>query len=180
MHKLDRGMSKVSLRRLLSKLTALALSTSAVGPAAAEPVRDPAWSTEPTDFDDSELDAHLPIDRGQVDPHDAAVALGRSLALALGELRPLSATHLATTWSLSDDPLRRLAVAYALEWTFPLVGDALVIDHLSRDGDPVVRAASARAAWVRRRTGGDPGVLARLSDDPDPQVRAVALSAGSV
>jgi len=173
-------MSKVSLRRLLSKLTALALSTSAVGPAAAEAVRDPAGSTEPTDSDDSELDASLPIDRGQVDHRDAAVALGRSLALALGELRPLSATHLAATWSLSDDPLRRLAVAHALEWTFPLVGDALVIDHLSRDGDPVIRAATARAAWVRRRTGGDPGVLARLSHDPDPQVRAIAVSARSV
>lgn len=173
-------MSKVSLRRLLSKLTALALSTSVLGPAAAEPARDPAGSTGPTDIDDGELDANLPIDRGSVDHRDAAVALGRSLALALGELRPLSATQLAATWSLSDDPLRRLAVAYALEWTFPLVGDALMIDHLSRDGDPVVRAATARAAWVRRRTGGDPGVLARLSRDPDPQVRAVALSARSV
>ena len=161
-------MSKVSLRRLLSKLTALALSTSTVGPAVAEPVHDPAGSTGPTEFDDVELDANLPIDRGQVDYRDAAVALGRSLALALGELRPLSATHLAAEWSLSDDPLRRLAVAYALEWTFPLVGDALVIDHLSRDVDPEVRAATARAAWVRRRTGGDPGVLARLSRDPDP------------
>jgi hypothetical protein len=179
MHTICQGdMSKVSLRRLLSKLTALALSTSAIGPA--EAVRDPAGSTGPTDSDDSDLDANLPIDPGQVDHRDAAVALGRSLALALGELRPLSATHLAATWSLSDDPLRRLAVAYALEWTFPLVGDALVIDHLSRDGDPVVRAATARAAWVRRRTGGDPGVLARLSEDPDPQVRAIAVSARSV
>lgn len=175
-------MSKVSLRRLLSKLTALALSTSAVGPAAAEPVQDTAGSTSPTDATDGEdgdLDASLAIDRGQVDLREAAVALGHSLALALGELRPLAATHLAATWSLSDDPLRRLAVAYALEWTFPLVGDALVIDHLSRDADPAVRAASARAAWIRRRTGGDPGVLARLSDDPDPQVRAIAASARS-
>ena len=86
-----------------------------------------------------------------------------------------TATHLAATWSLSDDPLRRLAVAHALEWTFPLVGDALVIDHLSRDADPQVRAASARAAWARR-PGGDPGVLARLSLDPDPAVREVATS----
>ena len=177
-------MSKVSLRRLLSKLTALALSTSAVGPAAAEPARDaggpagaPAGAPIERDVEDgdADLDANLPIDREQLEARDAAAALGRSLALALGELRPLTATHLAATWSLSGDPLRRLAVAHALEWTFPLVGDALVIDHLSRDVDPQVRAASARAAWARR-PGGDPGVLARLSLDPDPEVREVASS----
>src|SRR6188474_1988518 len=133
-------MSKVSLRRLLSKLTALALSTSAVGPAAADPVR-----AVPVDVEDSDLDAGLQIDREQLDADDAAAALGRSLALALTELRPLSATQLVASWALSGDALRRLAVAHALEWTFPLVGDALVIDHLSRDGDPAVRAATARA-----------------------------------
>lgn len=169
-------MSKVSLRRLLSKLTALALSTSAVGPATAEPVRDDARDDARLDVEDGDLDADMTIDRGHVDTRDAALALGRGLALALGELRPLSATHLVATWSLSEDPLRRLAVAHALEWRFPLVGDALVIDHLSRDADPEIRAASARAAWARRPSGGDPGVLARLSTDPDPEVRAVATS----
>jgi hypothetical protein len=185
-------MSKASLRRLLSKLTALALSTSAVGPAAAEVVRDPAGLDAPCSRDaedgadtcdaDVDFDASVPIDREHLDAHDAAAALGRSLAMALdpiGGMRRLSATHLAATWSLSDDPLRRLAIAHALEWSFPLVGDALVIDHLSRDRDPAIRAAAARAAWVRRHTGGDPGVLARLSHDPDPVVRAVAGSARS-
>jgi hypothetical protein len=167
-------MSHVPLRRLLSKLTAIALSTSAVGPAAAA---EPSVENIGRDIDDGELDADVTIDRDPRDPRDAAAALGRSLALALGELRPLSATHLVATWSLSDDPLRRLAVAHALAWTFPLVGDALVIDHLSRDGEPAIRAASARAAWARRPTGGDLGVLARLSHDPDPQVREVAASA---
>ncbi len=171
-------MSKVSLRRLLSKLTALALSTSAVGPAAAavDAMREPAGLDAP-DAEDSDFDASVPIDREHLDAHDAASALGRSLARALGEMRPLSATHLAATWSLSIDPLRRLAVAHALEWTFPLVGDALAIDHLSRDGDPEIRAASARAAWARRKTGGDLGVLARLNHDPDPVVRAGAAAA---
>jgi hypothetical protein len=165
-------MSKVSLRRLLSKLTAIALSTSSVGPAAAaDPARDAV------DVEDVDLDADLAIDSGQLETRDAAATLGRSLALALGELRPLSATQLVANWSLSDDPLRRLAVAHALTWTFPLVGDALVIDHLSRDGEPAIRAASARAAWARRSTGGDLGVLARLSHDADPQVREVATSA---
>lgn len=161
-------MTKVSLRSLLSKLTAIAaLSTSA------------SAAPAPSDADDVDLDAALQIDREQVDPEAAASELGRSLARALAEVRPLSATYLAASWSLSGDPLRRRAVAHALEWSFPLVGDALVIDHLSHDADPAIRAAVARAAWVRRRTGGDLGVLARLSHDPDPAVRAVATSARS-
>src|SRR5262249_20361116 len=146
----------------------------------AEPPREAAGPVgSDVEDSDADLDASLTIDREQVSSRDAAAALGRNLALALGELRPLTATHLAATWSLSDDPLRRLAVAHALEWTFPLVGDALVIDHLSRDADPQVRAASARAAWARRSAGGDPGVLARLSGDPDPQVREAAASVRS-
>ncbi|HEY0193170.1 MAG TPA: hypothetical protein VGC42_18765 [Kofleriaceae bacterium] len=172
-------MSKASLRRLLSKLTALALSTSAAGPAAAAqareaPVAELACDAVSCDLD---FDASVPIDREHLDPQDAAIALGRSLALAMGPrggMRRLSATHLAATWALSDDPLRKLAVGHALEWAFPLVGDDLVIDHLSHDGDPAIRATAARAAWTRRPTGGDLGVLARLSHDPDPQVRAIA------
>ncbi|HSS00088.1 MAG TPA: hypothetical protein VLM79_23690 [Kofleriaceae bacterium] len=188
-------MSKVSLRNLLSKLTAIAaLSTPAAGASAAagapvEPAREPPATDEPgrgsaaewqrgvVDADDTDLDPALQIDREQLDGPAAAAALGRSLALALAEVRPLSATYLAASWSLSVDPLRRQAVAHALEWAFPLVGDALVIDHLSHDADPAIRAAVARAAWARRHTGGDPGVLERLSGDPDPAVRAVATSA---
>lgn len=169
-------MSKVSLRHLLSKLTALALSTSAVGAAAADPRHEPP-GFDAVDADDGDLDASLQIDREHLDAEDAASALGRSLAMALGGMRPLSATHLAATWSLSSDSIRRLAVAHALEWTFLLVGDALMIDHLSHDSDPAIRVATARAAWARRQSGGDPGVLARLNHDPDPEVRAVAASA---
>src|SRR4051812_24630980 len=119
----------ISLRRLLSKLTALALSTAA--PASAQPV------------DDVELDASLTLDREHLDPHDAGLTLGRGLALAIYEMRPLSATHLAATWALSTDPVRRLALAHALEWAFPLVGDAMVLDHLAKDSDPKIRAATA-------------------------------------
>jgi hypothetical protein len=179
------NMSKVSLRRLLSKLTALALSTSAVGPAvaAARPCPEVDISAsetgDPPDLDDSDFDASLPIDREHLDPRDAACVLGRSLALALGDMRPLAATHLVATWSLSSDAVRRLAVAHALEWRFPLVGDAVAIDHLSRDPDPQIRVAAAQAAWSRRSTGGDLGVLARLSGDGDPTVRAVASAARS-
>lgn len=157
-------MLKISLQRLLSKLAILAATAS---PALAAPtdraVPDPALICEGT------------IDAENVDRRDAAALLGRNLAIALERMRPLEATHVATRWALSPDSLRRVGVARALEWAFPLVGDDLVIDHLSRDPDPAIRAACARAAWIRRATGGDPGVLDRLADDIDPDVRAIAL-----
>lgn len=152
----------ISLRRLLGKLTALALSTAA-----------PASAHATVADDDVELDATLTLDREHLDTRDAGLTLGRGLALAIHEMRPLSATHLAATWALSEDPVRRLALAHALEWAFPLVGDAMVLDHLSRDTDPQVRAATARAAWARR----DHTLLGRLVDDPDPDVRAIAATA---
>lgn len=102
---------------------------------------------------------------------------GRQLAVLLSDLRPLAATHMATTWALAPEPERRTAVAQALEWPFPLFGDAAIIEHLSHDPEPVIRAACARAAWARRTTGGDSGVLARLVDDPDPEVRGIAARA---
>lgn len=163
-------MSKVSLRRLLSRLTTIALSTSAVGVASADTARAAPCLEECVLVED------LPIDREHLDAPDAAAALGRSLALALDRMRPLSATQIASTWALSGDQLRRLAVVHALEWTFPLVGDDVILDHLSRDPDPVIRTATARAAWARRTTGAE--VLDRLRDDPDPEVRAVADKAG--
>jgi hypothetical protein len=167
-------MRMISLRRLLSKLTVLALASS---PAAsnADPAR-PAHAC--AEEDEADLDSDVPIDREQLDPRDAATRLGRTLAQALAEMRPLRATHLATSWALSEDPLRRAAIANALEWAFPLLGDAAILDHLSFDHDPSIRAAVARGAWVRRRGGGDTGVLARLSHDPDPEVRSIAVRAG--
>lgn len=157
-------MRNVSLKRLLTKLTVLALAASPSTALAAQQT-------------DEVTDIRLTIDREHLDPTDAALVLGRSLALALDRLAPLEATHLTASWALSPDPVRRAATANALEWMFPLVGDALVIDHLSRDPDPKIRAACARAAWVRRSTGGDLGVLDRLTHDPDPDVRAIALRA---
>lgn len=162
-------MPKVSLRRLLARLTAIALSTSAVGVANADEA--------PRDAE-AELAADVPIDPDFIDPPDAAAALGRSLALAIAKMRPIEATHLVTTWAMSDDPVRRLAVAHSLEWQFKLIGDAVVIDHLARDPDPAVRLEIARAAWVRRGSADVYGALALLLEDPDPDVRAVALRAG--
>jgi hypothetical protein len=165
-------MPKISLRRLLSKLTVLALTAAPAVASAQRPV-----NAQSAFEDDADLDPSLSIDREHLDCGDAATMLGRSLAHALTEMRPLAATHLAATWALAGDPLRRAAIAYALEWAFPLVGDSLVLDHLSYDPEASIRAATARAAWVRRATGGDLGVLARLADDPDPDVRAIAARA---
>ncbi|MBA3462753.1 MAG: hypothetical protein H0T46_22540 [Deltaproteobacteria bacterium] len=155
-------MSSVTLRRLLAALTL----TTACAPAASA-----APCSEHPDLSDLEIDAE------HIDKLDAAAAIGRQLAAALSEMRPLGATQLASTWALSEHQLRRLAVAHALEWTFKLVGDDLIIDHLSRDPDREIRKEVARAAWVRRAAGGDPGVLARLAEDPDPEVRAIAARA---
>jgi hypothetical protein len=155
----------ISFRRLLSRLTTLAALSTASVPVTADAATDKC--------EDAELDANLVLDRGPLDARDAGLTLGRGLALALDEMRPITATHLAATWALSDDPVRRLALAHALEWSFPLVGDGMVLDHLSRDPDPAVRTAVARAAWVRQRHGQN-AILSRLAGDPDPAVRAVA------
>lgn len=155
-------MRKISLVRLLSKLAILAgIATPAVA-ATDRVVPDPLLVSEGF------------IDREHVDERDAAALLGRNLAIALQRMEPIEATHITSAWALSPDPMRRIGVARALEWQFPLVGDRVVIDHLSRDPDPAIRVACARAAWVRRATGGDPGVLDRLAMDVDPAVRAVA------
>ncbi|MBS1124464.1 MAG: hypothetical protein H6Q90_6692, partial [Deltaproteobacteria bacterium] len=117
-------MSKVSLRRLLSRLAAIALSTTAVGATRADPAQVQSERGEPDA--EVELTADLPIDPDFIDPPDAAAALGRSLALAIARMRPIEATHLVATWAMSEDPMRRLAVAHSLEWQFKLVGDGMV------------------------------------------------------
>jgi hypothetical protein len=157
-------MLKISLQRLLSKLAIIAATAS------------PALAATPVDQagPDPQLICDGTIDAEHVDRRDAAALLGRNLAIALERMRPIDATYVATSWAISKDPLRKLGIARALEWAFPLVGDAVVIDHLSQDADPSIRAACARAAWIRRATGGDPGVLDRLADDPDEDVRAIA------
>jgi hypothetical protein len=156
----------IPVGHILSRLTAIALAAGSA-PAAAAP-------GTARDVDDPDLEADRPIDREQLAVPVAAAELGRGLGLALERVRPLAATRLATSWALSLDPVRRLAIAHALEGMFPLVGDSIVIDHLARDPDPGIRAAAARAARARQLRGGDPGVLARLADDPDPRVRAAA------
>ncbi len=167
-------MATLKIRTVLARLAAIALTAT---PATAVAATLDARAEAAERACERQLDDDIPIDRELLDPQDAADALGRGLALAASRMRPLHATQVVAAWALSDDPLRRLAVAKSLEWQFPLVGDALAIDHLSRDPDAGIRLAAARAAWARRTVGGDPGVLARLLGDPDHEVRSVALRA---
>lgn len=130
----------ITLKRTLAKLAMLALSSS---PAAA------ATDTPDTvDSEDCELDARVPIDRGSVEARTAAAMLGQSLADALIEVPPLEATHLVTTWALSSDRLRRLAVVEALGRVTPL-GARTALAHLARDADPEVRQAAAALSAPR-------------------------------
>src|SRR5262245_8027359 len=99
-------MRTISLKSLLTKLTVLALAASP--------------STALASQADEVTDVRLSIDREHLDADNAAILLGRSLALALDRLRPLEATHLTASWALSPDPVRRAAAANALEWMFPL------------------------------------------------------------
>lgn len=192
-------MPTISLRRLLGRLAAIALSSTA-GPAMAdvdenattgrfvrggdddEPTRDrghrPSTHVLPGDprsvIDDEELDAALALDlRDGIESEDAAIALGRGLALAMQRMRPIEAMHVASTWSLSADTTRRLAVAHSLEWEFPLPAHDVVLDHLSRDPGTAVRAATARAAVAR----GTDEVIDRLAADTVPEVREIARTA---
>src|SRR5262245_25829741 len=130
----------ITLKRTLAKLAMLALSASPAAAAADTP--------DPIDSDDCELDASIPIDRGSVEARTAAVMLGRSLADALFEVPPLEATHLVTTWALSSDRLRRLAVVEALTRVMPLGGRS-ALAHLARDADPEIRFAAVALSAPR-------------------------------
>lgn len=106
---------------------------------------------------------------------DAAVPRdGHALAITLQKMAPLDATRTLATAAVDPIAEVRRAAAEALTWSFPVVGDALVLDHLARDPDPAVRLAAARAAHARRATGGLE-VLDRLSRDADPSVREAAI-----
>jgi len=160
---------RARLRALLGRLTMAAVGVSTT---AAVPGDLPSISRRGDDVASAD-DAD---DATDTDVANRA-ARAHNLAVALAHLAPIEATRTACEWALAPQMERRLAVAAALEWAFPLVGDDLLIDHLARDDEAVIRAAAARAAWARRAAGGDPGVLARLVSDPDPHVREVATLA---
>ncbi len=139
------------LRRLFGRLTAATLGAAAAGAAA----------TQATPAAAAELDD---------DPrHDAAA---HWFAISLERMEPLPATYTACQWALSPDPELRATVAASLQWPFRLVGDGLIIDHLSRDPLPAIRAEVARALFTRHAIVRDE-VMARLAADPSPEVREV-------
>ena len=169
-----------SSRRLLSKLGFATVSATAVV-APVNPMTGTRAAIVADDTDvDSDDDTNLPPTgqpAAQVDPRYDIGSPGRGLAFTLSRAPALVATELAARWAVSSDPARRLAIADALGWGFRLVGDDVMIDHLSRDPDPVIRRAAARAAWTRQATGGDDHVLERLADDPDLDIRCIACIA---
>lgn len=156
-----RTPSRGALRRMFGKLVLTTLGISAA-PVVAE-------ATDP-----DEVEAALRVVSSD-DPDGAAS--GQALAQLLGRMHPLDATRTAATAAMSPRPELRVALGEALTWHFRLIGDSVVIDHLSQDREPGVRFAAARAAHARRTSGGDAGVLDRLSHDPDPGVREAAILA---
>jgi hypothetical protein len=110
------------------------------------------------------------------DPLDAATG-GYTLAILLEHMDPFDATRTAAAGALSDRVEVRRALGEALTWIFPLLGDDVVIDHLSRDADVEVRFAAVRAAHARLAPGDDTGVLARLCDDDSSFVAHAAVLA---
>jgi hypothetical protein len=140
------------LRRLIGRITAAALGATAAGASTAQA----AATAAAADLDDPR--------------HETAA---HWLAISLEQMQPLPATYTACQWALSPDPEQRATVATALERAFRLVGDSVILDHLSRDPSPAIRVAVARAAWIRQPALADE-VLARLADDPSPEVREVA------
>ena len=106
-----------------------------------------------------------------------------TLAALLPELlvlmTPIERVEVVAGWATSRSPHLRLAIARALRHAAPEAstpGSLTAIEHLADDPDPLVRAAVAEAAWLRR--GEDPkrlmAVLARLADDEDRFVRDTA------
>ena len=173
---LEAGMPDAPKSKLPSRLGAATVSATPVAPASK--VTASQGMTIADDIDVDSDDDSNPPPAGQPAPlvasHHGIGSPGRGLALALSRAPALMATELAAGWAISSDVSCRLAIADALGWRFRLVGDDVVIDHLTRDPDPVIRRAAARAACARRETGGDDHVLERLVDDPDPEVRRLA------
>jgi CheY-like chemotaxis protein len=85
-----------------------------------------------------------------------------SLAVQLERMDPFDATAFASTAALDSNIDVRHMLAEALTSTFPLVGDDIVLDHLSVDPDPGVRATAQRAAVARGLRRVDPAHALRV------------------
>ena len=166
------------LRAILESVTLAAVATS--GAAAFAPSISAASAASATtrapapSLDHVAIDGAAGLDRVE----DASLdELAHRLATCLTELSPLTAAGASAELATSPDVDERAALAQALAWVFPLATDDVLIDHLADDPAPRVRAAVARAAWIRRSILGDTGVVRRLLGDADPEVRAAAWAA---
>lgn len=121
------------------------------------------------DPDDDIVDETVELMASADTPEQAA----HVLAIALELMTPMDATRAAATIALQPAAATRRALAEALGWVFPLVGDDVVLEHLAGDADPDVGFAVARAAHARRPSLGDE-LLGRLVADPDPRVAHTA------
>jgi CheY-like chemotaxis protein len=142
------------LRRLLANSLIAGAGIMAVPP-------DADANTDDLDATDSLLDD----DPGASDeaPVDIAVDLG----VELRRMDPFDATAFATTAALAPEVRIRHLLAAALVSPFALVGDDVVLDHLSLDPDPDVRATAHRAAIARGLRRIDPahGLRVLVIDD---------------
>ncbi len=77
------------------------------------------------------------------------LAVARWLADALRHVHPLDATQVACAFALSRSPCHRLAIGAALALDLELLGDDVVLDHLIRDPEPVVREIARGAQRIR-------------------------------
>jgi CheY-like chemotaxis protein len=89
------------------------------------------------------------------------------LAVELERMDPFDATAFAATAALAPEVRVRHLLAEALASPFRLVGDDVVLDHLSVDPDPDVRATAHQAAIVRGLRRIDPahGLRVLVIDD---------------
>jgi HEAT repeat protein len=169
------GMSErrsPGLGALLTRLLVAGLGLVAVPPLEAE-AREREARIEAREDGDDELDQALALAARPVEPGTDRHAF----AYLLEHLDGFDALRTAATAALSSRVEVRRAVAEALIRVFPLVGDDVLVDHLSRDEDVQVRFAAVRAAHARRASGGDHDVLERLQDDPNPFVARAATLA---
>lgn len=132
-----------SLDRLLARFL-LAGAVAASADATAAPRDDvPVVDQE---LDDESVGRAVEVLASSADPVAAACELGAMLE----RMSPFDATRTAAIAAVSRSVSVRRALAEALVSRFPLVGDDLVLDQLSRDPDPRVRTSASRAADIRR------------------------------
>ena len=98
---------------------------------------------------------------------------GVALATALAQLPPFEAHRSGVRARAVDRRHQPARGRQRARVDVPLVGDGLVIDHLSRDPDPRdPRRRGTRRLGRAAPSAATPACSPGLADDPDPEVRA--------